>query len=240
MKSALVSLFFLAAVALPASATVSINYQFGVAFDTQGVAVPDGAMWAIVGDTNANGTFPGGFTTNASIVAALATEVSNSFHPGQSIAVGSVIDGDTVFAMGAFNGTAQVGIAGISLGVLLLALGPNGVESGQNFAFYWFPDRTYVAGTNTIGYEIGGINTLVDDVPGGLGPMTIGADGSAWPIGAATPAVGGWIPDSRFTAIDLLHATVVPEPSAALLGALGGVVGLLRRRRASAGTLARI
>ena len=232
MKSKLFLVALLAAAALPASATVSLSYQFGVARDMHGVAVPDGTLWAIVGDTNADGLFPGGFSTNASIYGLPAAQALNTFYFGQTLAVGSALGEDRVLAMGGFNGTANNGLTGLAASVLMLTLGVNGAAAGQNFAFFWFPGSAFTAGLNTVGNEIGGINTLLDDKSGGTGPMHLGADGSALSVGAATAEAGGVTSNAAFTAVSLseLSSSLIPEPSTTLLGALGAL-GLLRRRR---------
>ena len=232
MKSKLFLVALLAAAALPASATVSLSYQFGVARDMHGVAVPDGTLWAIVGDTNADGLFPGGFSTNASIYGLPAAQALNTFYFGQTLAVGSALGEDRVLAMGGFNGTENNGLTGIAASFLMLPLGVNGAAAGQNFAFYWFPGSTFTTGLNTVGNEIGGINTLLDDIIGGTGPMSLGADGSTLSVGAATAEAGGVTSNAGFTAVSVSEftAALIPEPSTALLGALSAL-GLIRRRR---------
>jgi len=223
MKSKLLPLLLLAAVALPASATVVLNFQVGVCFNSSSVAVPDGTLWAIIGDTNASSSFTGGFTTNASLASAGA---SQAFTTGQTLAVGQVLGGDTILAMGGFTGAADTGFTGLAVGALTLTLGQNGAVAGQDFAFYWFPGKTYSSGgNNTVGTQVGGINSLIPDAVAGTDPMVIPADGNTTAPGAANSDLSGTIPNSRFAAVNL-----VPESSTALLGALGAL-GLLRRRR---------
>ena len=232
MRLTLLFVSLLAAAALPASATITLNCQFGVARDMYGVAVPDGTLWAIVGDTNADGTFPGGFSTNASIYGLPSAQALNTFYFGKVLAVGGAIGGDRVLAMGGFNGTANDGLTGLAVSVVSLTFGVNGAASGQNFAFYWFPGSAFTTGVNTVGREIGGINSLVVDNSGGLDPMTLGADTSLLTVGAATASAGGVTSNAAFTAVSLSEVTgsLIPEPSTALLGALG-TLALLRRRR---------
>ena len=221
MKSKLLTLLFLAAAAIPASATVNLALQMGVCFNASSVAIPDGTLWALIGDTNGSGTFTNGFATNTSLTQSQANAV---FTTGQSLSVGTVIGGDTILAMGAFNGTAS-GLTGLYTNTVTLAIGSNGAVAGQNFAFYWFPGVTYVAGTDHVGTQVGGINTLIADSNAGTESMVIPADGLTTAPGAANSDAGGTIANSRFTAVNL-----VPESSTALLGALGAL-GLLRRRR---------
>ena len=225
MKSRLLSLLFLVAAAIPAGATVTLNYQFGTCFTSTSTAVPDGTLWALIGDTNSSGTFTNGFATNASLT---GTQANAVFTTGQLVTTGSVIGGDTVLAVGSFNGAGP----GTTADTLILALGVNGAAAGQNFAFYWFPGSTFTTGLNTVGNEIGGINTLLDDIIGGTGPMSLGADGSTLSVGAATAEAGGVTSNAGFTAVSVSEftAALIPEPSTALLGALSAL-GLLRRRR---------
>ena len=215
MKSRLLSLLFLVAAAIPAGATVTLNYQFGTCFTSTSTAVPDGTLWALIGDTNSSGTFTNGFATNASLT---GTQANAVFTTGQLVTTGSVIGGDTVLAVGSFNGAGP----GTTADTLILALGVNGAAAGQNFAFYWFPGAT---GTTTIhvGTQVGGINSLLSEA--GLDAMTLPANGAQVSPGAANSDNAGSIANSRFTAVNL-----VPESSTALLGALGAL-GLLRRRR---------
>jgi MYXO-CTERM domain-containing protein len=102
------------------------------------------------------------------------------------------------------------------------------LATGLKYAFYYFPGATYTAGVNTIGSQVGGVNSNTNAPDAGLDAMIIPADSALVNQGAAT--IGDWSglqTNSQFTAVNL---TTVPEPSAALLGAVG-VLGLLRRRR---------
>lgn len=214
----------LIAAALPSGATVLLNTQFGTAFDSSGVAVADGTLWVLIGNTNGDGSIAG-TTINSTLI---DTTANTLFTVGQSINLGSVIGGDTVFAMGGFNGAAP----GIDASALTLTYGVNATAASQTFAFFWFPGATYggsdpiTSGSSptVIGSQVGGINTTSADGVFDIG-MTLPADGFQGSSGAATSDGGGTIADSAFQAVNL-----IPEPSAALLGALGAL-GLLRRRR---------
>jgi hypothetical protein len=219
---------FLAATALPLSASITLSTQFGQAFANNGTPVADGTLWALVVDTNTDNQFTG-FGLNAGLYKDLAdsTNVASSFFTiGQKLSIGGTLAGNTIFAMGGFNGTAS-GLAGLLTGVVSADYGTNGLAAGRNYAFYWFPGALYNAAPGAeqvINGEVGGIHTGSNDGIFDNG-MVLPPDGALISTGAATAGdAGGSLPNSRFTAV------LIPEPSVALLGALG-VFGLLRRRR---------
>ena len=216
MKIKLISLLFAAAV-LPAAASVTIQTQFGTAFTSSSATVATGTKWALVVDANNDGLFYGGFSTASSLNSAGANLV---FTTGQVISLGSTLGSDRVFALGTFNGAGP----GITDGPVNLSLGVNGVATGLKYAFYWFPGATGTTSI-TVGSQVGGLSRAVAEA--GLGAMVIPADGANVPQGAANSDASGTVPNSSFTAVNL---NAVPEPSAVLLGAIGAL-GLLRRRR---------
>jgi hypothetical protein len=210
----------IAALALPAAASITLNTQFGSAFDKDGGVVTDGTLWALVVDTNADSVFTG-FSNDQSLSTTEAA--STYFTAGQSLSIGSLLNGNTVFAFGGFNGGGD--LPGGAIDALVFNYGTNGLAAGRSYAFYWFPGATFVDGelTQVIGSQVGGINTTSADGIFEAG-MILPADGNAIAIGAATEAGGGSLSAERFTAV------AIPEPSSALLGAIGAL-GLLRRRR---------
>ncbi|MCW1922094.1 PEP-CTERM sorting domain-containing protein [Luteolibacter arcticus] len=215
MKSELLLAALAASLIGSAGATITLNTQFGTAFDSSGNPVPAGTLYALVADTDNNNVFAGGFGLNSSLTAGGA---ASAFTSGQTLLLGGLLGGDTIFYLGAFDGAGE----GITAETIQLALGVNGVAPARRFAFYWFPGATLgSANSATIGTQVGGIHTGVAE--GGLEGMVFPSDGSLVPIGAATSAAGGTIPDSRFT-------VPVPEPSTAFLSLLGAL-GLIRRRR---------
>jgi hypothetical protein len=213
---------FLAATALPLSASITLNTQFGQAFDSRGTPVADGTLWALVVDADNNSQFTG-FGLNQSLTDPVLA--NTFFQPGQSLSIGGNLGGNTIFAMGGFNGTDS-GLAGLLTGVVIADYGVNGLAAGRNYAFYWFPGATYngAVASQVVNGEVGGIHTGSADGIFDSG-MVLPPDGALIAAGAATGGdAGGSLPNSRFTSV------VIPEPSVALLGALG-VFGLLRRRR---------
>jgi hypothetical protein len=209
------------AIASTANATITLNTLFGPATTSTGGLVPDGTLWALVVDTDGNNTFAGGFGLGGSITSGAAADAS--FVQGQVLSVGGLIGADTIFAMGGFTGESQ-GQLGFTIDSIELTLA-GALTAGKNAAFYFFPGATYNAvGTNSVAGQVGGINAaaVVGGDFDGLN-MVIPADGSTVTWGGIGTGLGGTV--SNFQAVNL-----VPEPSAALLGALGAL-GLLRRRR---------
>lgn len=217
MKKALTALALIAS-ATSAFASVTLTTGFGVAYTSTGVAVPDGTLWALVVDTDGNSTFSGGFGLNSTLTESGANSV---FTLGQTLAVGTLLGGDAIFAMGGFNGTAVAGMAGLSLDSVTTNYGTNGLAAGKNIAFYWFPGATVA--NPKVGSQVGGFNSNTDAAV--LGGMVLPPDGANVPVGGGTTDLGGTLPNARLTAVNL-----IPETSTALLGALGAL-GLLRRRR---------
>jgi hypothetical protein len=203
-----------------AHASITLNAVFGPALDSSGNTVPDGTLWALVVDDGDN-SFAGGFGLGGAIASDTAAQAD--FTPGQQLAVGNTIGSDLIFAMGGFNGDAQE-LPGFAIEALELTLGGD-LATGRETAFYFFPGVIYTTpGTYAVGSQVGGLNAL--PVTGGDYDgysMVIPPDSTAVSFGAIGIAAGGNVSD--FQAMNL-----IPEPSAALLGALGAL-RLLRRRR---------
>ncbi len=222
MKLKLITSLFVLLV-IPASA-VTINLYTGSYNNSTSVAVPDGTLFALVADTNSSGTFGGasGLAVNGTLT---STQANSVFTAMQSITLNSLIGGDSIFYLGTVNGTANAAIPGLIDRVINFTLTP--ATQGLNYALYLFPGGTLSGSTGTIGSQVAGMSsTLVLD--GGNDAMTVpGSNAANVNQGALTPANGGTVAASRFTAVNL---NAVPEPSAILLGAIGAL-GLLRRRR---------
>jgi len=224
MKAKLVALLLLA-LGGSAMATVTLNTQFGTAYSSTGTAVPDGTLWILVVDTNDNNLFGGG---NMGLNSSLTAQQANAtFSIGQALSVGSTLGSDTIFAMGGFNGAGTgLGLGATGNGLSGLSLGTNGLAAGLDFTFYYFPGVTYNSGgPNLVGTQVGGINRSGADAGALLDGMVIPSDGAQTSPGAANSDFGGSVTNAQFTAVNL-----IPEPSTALLGAIGAL-GLLRRRR---------
>lgn len=204
-----------------ANATITIQGYFGTLLTANNSAVPDGTLFALVADSDSSNSFAGIGNLNSAIPSSDAANAA--FTAGQTLTVGGTLGGDTIFALGTVNSNIS-GAFGAAAPVLTLGLGQNGVAAGRNYALYWFPGATYGGGnTATIGTQVGGIHsTGTPDFD--LNGMTIPADGATVSQGFGTTDQGGNV------APTIVHAWLVPEPSAALLGLLGAV-GLVRRKR---------
>jgi hypothetical protein len=203
------------------SASIGLEMYIGNATDSSGVAVPDGTLWALVVD-DGDLSFPGSFGLNSSISAAGA---AGAFLPGLEFELNSRFGADTVFAIGGFNGSAKSGVAGYHSDLLDLTLSDS-LVAGRNSAVYFFPGVSYTTQTATyaIRSQVGGLNSPADTT-GGVEGMVIPPDSQTVKYGALSPDNLGITSDANFRAVNL-----VPEPSTALLGLLG-VLGLLRRKR---------
>lgn len=211
-----------ALIILPASA-VTINVFSGAYRDSTGSAVADGTLFALIADTDANGFFGG--SSSFGVDSSLTTTQANSlFTPGQTLTKGGLLGGDSVFWVGTVNGSALGDGAGIVDIVAAFTLST--ATSGLNYSLLWFPGGTLDGArtVGTIGNQAGGLNTLITG--GGNTAMTVPTNNAASVNqGALDTSNGSGLAISRFNAVNL-----VPEPSAAILGALGALCLLHRRR----------
>lgn len=216
-KTVLLALLLSAA---SANATITLQTFFGALHDASGAVVPEGTLWALVVDNGAAG-FAGGFGANSSLAQAGAAEV---FAPGQSLSIGGLLGSDTIWAMGGVS--ADAGAAGSAAPVFTsMAYGTNGLAAGLNYAIYWFPGVTYSgSGSQTIGSQVGGFHSTAGNTDLGVSGMTLPPDGNTDTQGFVTVSAGGQIDDAT------VRAVIIPEASTALLGLLGAI-GLIRRRR---------
>lgn len=201
-----------------ASAAVSLQGSFGDLRDSSGAAVSNGTLFILVGFP-VGPAFSGGLTANSSLTVVGANA---AFTAGQTVSVGSAFGGaGTIFAIGGTGGsTAEVVLPGLN--------NAGNVASGNSYAIYWFPGALYVSGTSgTIDDQVGGFSSSTGTSAFSLDGMIIPPNGQDVTQGFGTVSSGGNIADSLTNAVNL---TVIPEPSAALLGAIGAL-GLLRRRR---------
>jgi hypothetical protein len=199
--------------------TFTLNTFFGIARSADGVPVPDGAMWALIVDSNDDGVLPGGLQQNSSLVLPADGALISSQFGGSTLAKGGLIGGDTIFDVGGFNGFENFGVAGYSAAVTSGTHGTNGATTGRVFGFYWFPGLTS-SGSNvlpTTNFSVGGVHDT-------SGAMTIPGLGATVSVTLETSVVGGSFPADRFNAV------VVPEPSLLALFPLSFTVRLRRRR----------
>jgi hypothetical protein len=213
-------------IASNANATVTLNFQFGQLTDSSATTLQDTALWAIIYDDNGDGTLPGGLDGNSSLTEADRTAANAAFL-GVNIQKDTVVDGDKILFTGEIEGSLGDGIVGDQRNFDLNSLG---LATGVRWGFYWFPGLT-TASTNLPSsdpFEIGAIQEdNANTGSGGNAGMTIPSDGANVVVAYFDNTTSGnasGLDEDRFQAI------LVPEPSALLLGVLGGLA-LLRRRR---------
>lgn len=170
-------------------------------------------VWGILVDTTGNG-FAGNYNGGISLSAGATTTLQNSggatddvFITSSNIMVNAnnaTLDGGTV-ASGTLARPTQIASVAFA----------NGISQGDAFRIMWF-DATTLGGTAANGDKYGLYSNA---------GLIIPADGSTVSfnqlfLGAESTSPGNLV----------LQGAAVPEPSAALLGAIGAL-GLLRRRR---------
>jgi hypothetical protein len=195
------------------AATVNIQFSSGTSTiatgfaDASGNAAP-GLVWGIIisnGDNTFSPITPG-FVLNATT--GTGTD---------GVRIGST--NDYFFGSGTLTSTqgpgGEAGVLGKISQVTNITLGP-GATTGAQFAIVWF-DRTInsITGTVTAGTQYGLLTDPSFIVPAGGNTLSL----------ADTYFASAGDPVKSANTV-----TVVPEPSTALLGAVGAL-GLLRRRR---------
>jgi len=217
--------------------SVTINLDVGVlrtSASTGSNLVATNTLWVLVVDTDNNSNI-WGTSLNSSISSGTANSLLSI---GQSIDLGTVINGDTIFAMGGVDGSNGQGTLFSPLpGITYSDPGAtgNGVGEGLAFAIAWFPGITYtgasqiISGSNphNIGDQVGFFNVTTNTDTEFLdADMVLPPDGVNERRGAASVSFGGTAADSLFHAVDL-----VPEPSTTLYLTFAFITVLLRRKR---------
>lgn len=192
-----------------ASATVTLtisNPAIGVLTNISDTALSNanGLLWGVVVDASGNG-----FSASYGAGLSLANNLNGSLMPGSTDDVFYFNSNITATTPGGQGGTGSItAISGLVIGNL-------GVNAGDAFALIWF-DRSATAGSTLANGSKYGIVT--DPL------LVIPADGANQPYASAFVGADPIRPTNQ------TFGTAVPEPSAALLGAIGAL-GLLRRRR---------
>jgi len=199
-------------------------------------------MWGVVVDTLGNGFLPGGYvggtdgavniipnTNNASTWPAPNVVATNGQTLMQRDLVGTaaIPTDDVLFICSSFMSTAGTtdGAATLArpLNIASIPLSGN-ITTGDPFAIVWFAYDN--AGDNAQGNDFSNTPFLVGDKYGmlALPALTIPADGANQPYASNFAGT-----DPQRTA-EHQFIGLIPEPSTALLGLLG-LVGFVRRRR---------
>lgn len=214
----LVLLLTASSVGLSSAATVIVQFSSGTATVATGFADASGSaaaglVWGII-VSNGDGVFSP-LTENFVLTTTTGTGTngsqigsSNDYYFGSSVLTSNQATGGEAGALGKIN----------SLGAITKG---TGAATGSAFALIWF-DRSVTSATGTLagGTKYG---LLTDPA------FVIPADGVTQNLASSAALNGGAASDPLKLANSITIAGV-PEPSAVLLGALGAL-GLLRRRR---------
>lgn len=236
MKSIIYTLVTLLLATAHNHASVTINLDVGelrTSASTGSSLIANDTLWVLVVDTDNNDSIWG-----TSLDSSISGINANSLlSPGQTLDLGTEINGDTIFAMGGLNesngpGTLYSPLSGITY-IDPGATG-NGVAEGLEFAIAWFPGVTFsgglpiISGSNphNIGNQVGLFNVTTNTATEFLAAgMILPPDGTTTARGAASVSFGGTAPDSLFVAVDL-----VPEPAISLWFFFAMFAVLFRRR----------
>ncbi len=246
MKSKFKTVAILALLCGASQAAVTISGTTGTSFKTaDGLTnIPAGILFMVLADagtagflgTSANGAIVPGGSNGAALISANDPKVSVT---DASITAGGFFGGDKIIATGA---TTSAGV----IPTLLSSVSIAGFEN-KNFAVVWFTkSAATLGGQSSISGENYGILACADwTLPGtDAGNFTfsstdavpasnyfsIGTTVTAAQMGSIGFFTGAGIAGDAVADIKSATFSIVPEPSAALLGAIG-VLGLLRRRR---------
>ena len=227
------SLIVLILLGLPAHASITISGTgvMGVKTSDGTTDIPTGTLGLVIADTASDGFFNlGNRVSNAALTAA---DVPQLLPSEANLTIGSTFGGETILNVltspggGTFTGffTSRT-IAGFE---------------GRNFAVVWFSDIPTVGAPASAplgttwgiirgsdwtlpGADIGGYTMSATDSGGAATYYQVNALTGGFPATAFRTTTNGTIGAASFSIIG------VPEPSTGLLGALG-LLGLLRRRR---------
>jgi len=217
----------------------SITGTLGSAFkDNAGANIATGSLIMLVVDNGSNGFLNLG--SNGAVTSSLNGEsVKNTITAAQAgIVAGGTFGGDTIVS------TAVSGASG-SIASLLSAVNVASYVN-MNFAVVWFT-ATPAALATSVSNAYFGMIRLADwtlpasdsgavftlsstDAAGATSYYSTSASATAAQVGTGFFTGTGTAANTGSTAVRSATFQVVPEPSAALLGALGAL-GLLRRRR---------
>lgn len=220
MKTKLLTIALVASTCVVSNAAVSIT---GAALTGMGTQAPVGSLVLFIIDTDGDGFLGSSF--NGDLLAAN----DPGLNP-QGLAVNTTFGGDTILARGAVTSNGAVpGNLGNASSI------PTSFENlaatqGKNFALVWFPTLTAASTEAAAGVKYGIVSgsdwTLPSTNANSLSYNTNLTDTANF----LRLTGGASVANDRFTTGTGAVFTIIPETSTALLGALGAL-GLLRRRR---------
>jgi hypothetical protein len=215
MKKTLLTLLSLQAASFGA---ISISGISGSGFGT--ADVPVGSLVLFIVDDSSNGFLGNNAATDPGLTGLTA-----------STTLGDRFGGDMVFGRGAVTTAGQVpfGLTGFDQSFGSAPYSSAG--AGRNFAIVWLQDNTSSTNGQASG-DYGIIRGTDWVIPSGDGNFTASASSATFAgatvFARVTQASGALTNQALGT--PTASFAIVPEPSAALLGAIGAL-GLLRRRR---------
>jgi hypothetical protein len=222
MKATLLALFSLQAISYGAISISGISGSGFLAAD-----VPLGSLVLFVVDDSSNG-FLGNNTFSGTLGSVSDPDLTGV---NASTDIGSRFGGDLVIGRTSVTTAGQVPFTLIGFDQTFGLPPFSSAGPGRNFAIIWLQDNT----SSTTGAASGDYGIIRGSdwvIPAGDGNYTA----SATPANFAGPTVFARVTQSAGTLSNNAFGTanaafsIIPEPSAALLGAIGAL-GLLRRRR---------
>ena len=222
MKTTLIALLGLQAVSFGA---ISISGISGSGFGA--LDAPVGSLVLFIVDDGSNG-FLGNNTLSGTLTSLSDPDLTGL---NASTNIGSRFGGDMVIGRAAITTAGQIPFTLTGFDQTFANAPFDGAGAGRNFAIIWLQDNTS-ATTGAASGDYGIIRGSDWVIPGSDGNYTA----SATPANFAGATVFARVTNSAGTLANNAFGTatpafaIVPEPSAALLGAIGAL-GLLRRRR---------
>jgi hypothetical protein len=227
MKTKILAALAITTIASQAAVTITVSNTTSVLTNlviNSGDDNTQRLVWGIIVDGNNNGLQSGAYLGNG-----INSTVLQSKLGAQILNTSAGATDDVLYLAGSVfsaSGTADSSTGKARpLSITNIAMNANGVGTGDAFSLVWFDlDSVDIGNVTTI------TSTANSTVPNLLAGLKYGVLG----VSQALPTDGQTLTiASNYTGADPVRTAnfaLVPEPSAALLGALGAL-GLLRRRR---------
>jgi hypothetical protein len=226
MKTKILAALAITTIASQAAVTITVSNTTSVLTNlviNSGDDNTQRLVWGIIVDGNNNGLQSGAYLGNG-----INSTVLQSKLGAQILNTSAGATDDVLYLAGSVfsaSGTADSSTGKARpLSITNIAMNANGVGTGDAFSLVWFDlDSVDIGGTAITSTA----NSTVPNLLAGLKYGVLGVS-QALPTDGQTLTIA-----SNYTGADPVRTAnfaLVPEPSAALLGALGAL-GLLRRRR---------
>jgi hypothetical protein len=226
MKTKILAALAITTIASQAAVTITVSNTTSVLTNlviNSGDDNTQRLVWGIIVDGNNNGLQSGAYLGNG-----INSTVLQSKLGAQILNTSAGATDDVLYLAGSVFSTSGTGDSSTGkarpLSITNIAMNANGVGTGDAFSLVWFDLDSVDIGGTTI---TSSANSTVPNLLAGLKYGVLGVS-QALPTDGQTLTIA-----SNYTGADPVRTAnfaLVPEPSAALLGALGAL-GLLRRRR---------